>query len=120
MAKQVAVDDSDDFFRDIGKDYTPISENFGEKITWAEGVGFKGTYLGSKIVPMDDGSEAESAEFEDTEGKKFYSWMPYQLKQVINDGKLKPGMTVAILCTGEVPTNKGLNPVKMLDIRVKP
>lgn len=108
------------------EDWETVSEGFGTKIEWVVGARFIGVYQGSHMVPLKQDAEegnpldwAEAADFTKN-GEKFYSWMPYQLKQTVTDGKLSPGQTVFIECNGEEETKKGLNPVKTFTIKVKP
>lgn len=108
------------------EDWETVSEGFGTKIEWVIGARFVGVFTGTRMVPMksdaEEGNpldEAPAAEFT-KDGEKFYCWLPYQLKEVIDNGVLKPGQTVFIECNGEESTKRGLNKVKTFTIKVKP
>lgn len=108
------------------ENWETVSEGFGTKIEWNVGVRFIGVFTGTRMVPVQKDAEsgnpldeAEAAEFT-KDGEKFYCWLPYQLKEVITEGKLTAGQTVYIECTGEEETKRGLNKVKTFVIKVKP
>lgn len=108
------------------EDWETVSEGFGTKIEWVIGAKFIGVFTGTKMVPLKSGAEegnpldeAEAAEFTKN-GEKFYCWLPYQLREVIDNGKLTEGDTVYIECTGEEETKRGLNKVKTFTIKIKP
>lgn len=96
------------------------SDDFGTKIEWGPGVVVTLRFMGTKDIEQEDGSTATAALFESATGEKAFSWMPYSLKQAIEGGKLVPGDIARIEYKGEAPTGRNLNPVKKLDIRVKP
>lgn len=110
------------------EDWEVVSEGFGSKIVWDVGTVFIGTFRGTRLVPVDDKedgfSEVTAAEFTDRMGEKFWCWLPYQLKEIIEtedeDKKLNVGDEIYIKCTGESETKRGLNPVKTFSIKRKP
>ena len=108
---------------DVAEDWETVSESFGTKIEWTVGARFIGEYTGTRQVEVDDKEDGlsmvDAAEFL-RNGEKFYCWLPFALKQVIDSGKLTVGQTVFIECTGEESTKRGLNPVKVFTIKVKP
>lgn len=125
--KQIDMDNfTEDSFSDADFDnWEQISEDFGTKIEWAEGVTVTLRYLGVKQVEQINEQTGEkelidAALFEDAKGEKFYSWQPFALAEVITSGKLQEKDIVRIACTGEAGTKRNLNPVKKFDIRVKP
>jgi hypothetical protein len=108
------------------EDWETVSEGFGTKIEWVIGARFVGEFTGTRIVPLKEDADmsnpldtAPAAEFM-KDGEKFYSWMPHQLQTLIDNGKLKEGQTVYIRCDKEEATKRGLNPVKVFTIKVKP
>lgn len=120
------TDHSEDLMDDASyENWETISEGFGTKIEWNIGTRFIGEYTGTRQVPSKEESEdgtfdmIDAAEFT-KDGEKFYSWMPHQLQTVISDGALKAGQTVFIECLKEENTKRGLNPVKVFIIKVKP
>jgi hypothetical protein len=118
------TDHTEDLMDDTSyENWESISEEFGTKIEWNVGTRFVGEFTGTREVEVDDKedglSTATAAEFI-KEGEKFYCWLPFQLKEVIDNGTLTPGRTVFIECKGESPTKRGLNPVKTFNIKVKP
>lgn len=109
------------------EEWDTVSEGYGTKIEWNIGTQFIGVFTGvRKDIPVSDNPTegnpldyANAAEF-NKDGEKFYSWMPYQLQTVIDEGKLKEGQTVFIRCDREENTKRGLSPVKVFTIKVKP
>lgn len=102
------------------EEWESVSEEFGTKIEWNVGTRFIGQFTGvRKDIDLGDGEVADAAEFT-KDGEKFYSWIPYALAQVIESGKLIPGDICMIECKREDTTKRGLNKVKVFDIKVKP
>jgi hypothetical protein len=125
MPRPVQPENTEDLMDDESyEEWETISEGFGTKIEWTVGKKFIGEYIGVKDVPLDDKddgfSTAPAAQFHATSGEKFYCWLPYSLKEVIDNGTLTEGRTVMIHCTGESPTKRGLNPVKTFTVKLKP
>ena len=109
-----------------------ISSDFGTKISWGDGSNgttseFVGEYLGRNDIPIGEPDEhgnpldtMSAAEFVNTNGEKFYSWINFALGNMIEDEVMIPGDTVRIVYAGSAPTKRGLNPVTKLNIQRKP
>lgn len=114
----------DDSFWDDAED---VSMNFGVKIKFGtnekkgEITRFTGRFIGTKQVPNeDDPSEMmNAAEFLDEHGDKCYCWMTYALKEAIENAAITNGDYCRITLIGEQETKRGLNPVKVFEIKVK-
>lgn len=105
-------------------DWETVSEGFGTKIMWDVGKTFVGTFTGTRTVSVDDKedgfTDVLAAEFQ-SNGTKYWCWLPYALEEIINtddpEKRLSPGEEVYIKCTGEEPTKRNLNPVKVFTIK---
>jgi hypothetical protein len=107
------------------EEWESVSESMGTKLEWNVGSQFVGQYTGIEQVKVDDSESPDGFSYVDAatflrNGEKFFSWLPWSVKAVIDSGKLSVGQTVFIKCTGEEKTKRGLNPVKVFDIKVKP
>lgn len=131
--KPIADDKQENRLSDSGfEEWDTISSEFGTKIEWGDGTNgttdvFVGEFLGVNSValgePDDQGNPldtAEAAEFVDANGEKFYSWLNFALKNIIEDETMIPGDTVRICYAGTAPTKRNLNPVTKLTIQRKP
>lgn len=127
MARQpVSTDKTENRLSDEDFDeWETISSDFGTKIEWGDKAGetpmFIGTYVGPRIIEMEDGESAKAAEFfsEETQ-EKYYCWQGYSISAAIDAKEMEPGDVVRIKYMGEKPTKRGLNPVKVLEIKRKP
>lgn len=120
----VKKENTEDLMTDaVHEEWETVSKGYGEKILWDTGVVFTGTFNGTRDVEVDDGKDgfttALAAEFTNADGETFWCWLPYQLKEAIQNGTIKEDDKVRITCTGEQSTKRGLNPVKTFTIQVQ-
>jgi hypothetical protein len=124
--KLTDTDHTEDLMDDESfEEWESVSKSLGTKLEWNVGSQFIGQYTGIEQVKIDDSDEPDGFSMVDAatfmrNGEKFFSWLPFAIKQVIDSGSVSVGQTVFIKCTGEQSTARGLSKVKTFDIKVKP